>query len=390
MSQFQNLTGISLNGQADTRALYFNSGRMRNIRAVGSTCAFDYVLGNGAIAYWIVNATYATVSAAAANYDKGVKVPLTFVSMGSTNDPIPYTETAYVDCDNIVYAKNNTLNTLNTSWLAIDEDRLSLSQYVANITFANLLTLLNATGGTGIAATVTVLRAGTNNGDFVSSKTLKDAGLTFAATTILALAGGSSNQLAITTTAGAQGFTVVGTAQTANDLCTISATTAVASAALMKAIDVTLTSTGASAINTLEAARFTLSSNVKMGDWANAVCAKIDLNDSGHVTGLAGVVCAELQLPIAGVTGGAGTYGCFEAEIGMDGVSNGAGVSAMVVNVWGAQKADFDTKGFLFDITGVTKGTTKFYQDNNNAATQAVRCRINGEVKWLLFSDTSD
>lgn len=196
----------------------------------------------------------------------------------------------------------------------------------------------------------------------------------------------------ITVTAGAAyGMRVAMALQSSATVTTrafdVLATSTVDTAHLVTATNVDLTMNGTSAVNSVEASRVTLSSGVQMGTYANAFCAKIDLTDDGYVAGLAGVICAEINLPSNGVTGGSGTYTCFEAEIGMDGVSNGTPVSAMRVGVWGAQAADFDTNGYIFDIDGVTGASGKVFQPNTAAdATHALRIRIGGVPYYMMLT----
>jgi hypothetical protein len=61
-----------------------------------------------------------------------------------------------------------------------------------------------------IPCTVAVLRTGTNNTDFVTAKTLKDQGITTATETIMALAGGTTQQLLLTNTGTQHGLTIAG------------------------------------------------------------------------------------------------------------------------------------------------------------------------------------
>ena len=67
-----------------------------------------------------------------------------------------------------------------------------------------------------IPCDVAVLRTGTNNTDFVTAKTLKDQGITTAAATIVALAGGTTEQLLLTSTAAQKALTISSTAQTSD------------------------------------------------------------------------------------------------------------------------------------------------------------------------------
>jgi len=209
-------------------------------------------------------------------------------------------------------------------------------------------------------------------------------------TTIMSLSGGTSNQLAIVTTGAANGFSVVGTAQTTNDLCTIVAATNVTSAAIIKALDVTLTPGVLSASNMLETARFTLNSTVKIGDWANAVVGKIDFKTTGYVTGLAGAVCAEIDLPSTNPTGGSGTYTCFEGEmIVPTGFTSTVPVSFINLNLSGAGKANFDTNGFIMDLQGLSVATGKVFQANTaTAASHALRIRIGATPYYIMLTAT--
>jgi len=240
-----------------------------------------------------------------------------------------------------------------------------------------------------VSSTATILRTGTSESDFVSPKTLADAGLAFATNNILTLSGGTNAQLALTATTGSKGFAVTSTAQTQNDLNTISTSTAVTTSALMKALDVTMVTTGVSTNNMIEVARYTLSSEVKNGQWVNAVCAKIDFGATGYVTGVAGVVCAELDMPTTTPVGLAGTYTCFEAELNMAGLSGGVPISAMSVSVWGAHATDFDTNGYLFDISGVTYGAGGVFGSNSDTATRSLRIRVNGTPYYIMVAEAT-
>jgi len=152
---------------------------------------------------------------------------------------------------------------------------------------------------------------------------------------------------------------------------------------------INLVTTVASTVNQLEAMRVTLFADVQAGEWANAICAVVDLETSGFVQGLVGVVCAELDMPGSAACGANGTYSCYEAEINMPTSFTGGGVPVTFfsLNLWGAEKAQFDTSGLLFDITGVTVASGKFFQENTaTAATHALRCRIAGTLYYVMLT----
>jgi Tfp pilus assembly protein PilW len=165
-------------------------------------------------------------------------------------------------------------------------------------------------------------------------------------------------------------------------------TSSVATAVTLSSMTVAQYQTSASAVNSFEVAQISLTSAVQLGNYANAICGKIDLSTAGYCTGLAGVICAELDMPGGAVPGGNGTYTCFEAELNLPTSYSGGGVpvSAMVINVWGAQAAQFDTSGYIFDISGLTKAAHKVFQDSSRTASQALRIRVNGTPYYMLLS----
>ena len=118
-----------------------------------------------------------------------------------------------------------------------------------------------------------------------------------------------------------------------------------------------------------EALAVTLTSNVALGSYANAIFGKIDLQTTGLISGLAGVVCAELTMPGGTIAGGAGTYACFEAEINCPtGYDSTVPIAVFSINAWGAAVGKFDDSGYLFDLTGVTSGAAHIWYDNQKAA----------------------
>jgi hypothetical protein len=161
-------------------------------------------------------------------------------------------------------------------------------------------------------------------------------------------------------------------------------------AVVMRFDIIRLVNTAASAVNMIEVSRVELRSDVKMGTYANAICAVVNLGKTGYVGGALGVICAELNMPSTNPSGGSGTYWAFEGEINMPtGYTSTVPVAFFGLNAWGAAVAYFDSYGYLFDISGVTKGSGKFFQDNTQgAASQAVRCRINGTNYYVMLTAT--
>lgn len=166
----------------------------------------------------------------------------------------------------------------------------------------------------------------------------------------------------------------------------ITASSATATATLINTMKITQAMSGASDVNMAEVAQFIFESNIQVGNWANAVAAKMDFKTNGYMTGMAGVVCAELDLPLTATA--SGTYTCFQGEINYPGVQD-VPVSAMAINVWGAGAAAFDDYGLLFDINGVTEGAGHFLDAiADHAATHTIKLRIGGVTYYLLATDS--
>jgi len=134
--------------------------------------------------------------------------------------------------------------------------------------------------------------------------------------------------------------------------------------------------------------RINLDVNVALGGWANALKCSVDCKTNGRAAGLLTVINAELTMP--GSAGGAGTYAVYEAEVvcpaSWTGTNN---VSIFYIAASGATVTNFDTYGYLFDISGVTSGATSFWYTGTTAGTgdNVIRIRVNGADKWLLVAD---
>lgn len=151
------------------------------------------------------------------------------------------------------------------------------------------------------------------------------------------------------------------------------------------------THTGAMAI--AEALTSTVTSNVKMGAWANAIFGKIDFSTNGYIDGQAGVICAELDLPGSTITTGEGVYTAFQAELNCPAncVMNSAPIHVFQVNAWGTNKTQIDSVGYLFQLDGFTAGdTTKMITSDSLADDQGgsgevgIRIKIGSAVYYLL------
>ena len=129
-------------------------------------------------------------------------------------------------------------------------------------------------------------------------------------------------------------------------------------------------------------------SNVALGGWATSIFGKIDFQTAGKVTGIGSAICGELTM--AGGAVNDGTYAVYEAEINLPtSFSTDRPVSIMYINTWGAQKADFDTHGYLFDFQGIAVGASKFFQTNTTSTmTHSLRMRIGGVIYYIGLHST--
>ncbi len=140
----------------------------------------------------------------------------------------------------------------------------------------------------------------------------------------------------------------------------------------------TLTGAGASA----EAALSSITINAAAGTYTNAFCARTTYGASGKTTGYSGVICAEMNTSAGCVDG---TYVIYEAEaIFAANAVTGSAYAVFGVNVSGAQKANFDSNAFLFDIQGVTSNSGKFWYANKSVPFDAyLRIRV-GDTPYYI------
>lgn len=145
------------------------------------------------------------------------------------------------------------------------------------------------------------------------------------------------------------------------------------------------TLTGAGAVG--RTLRCTLNvSNITLGGWTNCARFLTDWKTSGQVTGLGSGICVEMTMQGGAVT--YGTYAVLELELVCPTSWSGTvPVSFIAAYLSGATAANFDSYGYLFDISGVTVGSGKFFQANTaGASTHALRCRINGTAYYAMVT----
>lgn len=176
--------------------------------------------------------------------------------------------------------------------------------------------------------------------------------------------------------------TPVTLAATTNYGLSIATTAAFVTASEYDAVKINAVQTGAAAIPV--ALRVNLESNVKLGSWANAIYASVDLKTAGGAAGMASAICGELTMG-AGAT--EGTFGVLEAEVNCPTSWTGTGpVSYLYLNSYGATKANFDTYGNFMWLTGATGASGKFL----SATSQTVRCYVGTANRYLFLSQIED
>lgn len=169
--------------------------------------------------------------------------------------------------------------------------------------------------------------------------------------------------------------------------------TCVATTGNVRAVEISATFTAAASANSIEALAVIVTSDVRTGNWCNAILGKVDYNDSGFVTGLAGAICAELDLP--DTTIGAGSYCCFEAELNcpanIDGLADTVPVAFITGNAWGSGVAEWQAEGYVFNFTGLgSVGASNIIQANTDQPTHAIRVLIDGTEYFMLMTTVNN
>jgi hypothetical protein len=100
--------------------------------------------------------------------------------------------------------------------------------------------------------------------------------------------------------------------------------------------------------------KFSMSTNVALGSFSNALKAEVTYGASGRTTGLGSAFVAEMTLS-AGTS--SGTYAPIEIELNMGGSgSTGTSTSLIYASVNGAAATTFDDNGFIMTLAGLTAG----------------------------------
>lgn len=140
-------------------------------------------------------------------------------------------------------------------------------------------------------------------------------------------------------------------------------------------------------------AKFTMTTNVALGSWSNALKAEVTYGASGRTTGLGSAMVAEMTLS-AGTS--AGNYALYEGELNLGtGALTGTATSLMYMSVNGADAATFDTNGYILNLQGLTGAENKVFDDaaeitNVNEITGGLRIKIGAADYYILLATAAD
>ncbi len=112
-----------------------------------------------------------------------------------------------------------------------------------------------------------------------------------------------------------------------------------------------------------------LSTNVALGGWSNAIKGEVTYGAAGKTTGLGSAIVAEMTLS-AGTSDG--TYSPVEIELNMGaGSSTGTASSLIYGSVNQTGTTAFDDSGYILNLQGLTAGATDAFRTGLTVATLA-------------------
>lgn len=135
--------------------------------------------------------------------------------------------------------------------------------------------------------------------------------------------------------------------------------------------------------------RFQLDTNVALGGWSNALKGVTVYGATGKTAGLGSAICAELTLSAGTVDG---TYAPLEIELNLGtGAKTGTQSSLIYASVNGDGKGEFDDKGVLLSLNGVSISANHLFQASAKSsinATHAMKIKVLG-VDYFIPCHTS-
>lgn len=134
-------------------------------------------------------------------------------------------------------------------------------------------------------------------------------------------------------------------------------------------------------------AKFDTTINSAAGSYTNALKANVSYGASGKTSGLGSSFVAELTLSAGTVDG---NYAPLEVELNVPAsASTGTATSFVYLSTQGANVAEMDTAGFLFNLQGLTAGSGKLLQTGTTLASAAatLRVKVGGTTYYLPLYD---
>ena len=133
--------------------------------------------------------------------------------------------------------------------------------------------------------------------------------------------------------------------------------------------------------------RSSMTTNVALGSYSNAIKGDVTYGASGSTTGLGSAILAEMTLS-AGTA--SGTYAPFEAELNLAaGASTGTQTSLLYLSVNQTGTTAFDDNGYLMSVQGLTANGADCFRTGltaatiNAATTAALRIRV-GSTDYFI------
>jgi len=129
-----------------------------------------------------------------------------------------------------------------------------------------------------------------------------------------------------------------------------------------------------------------LTTNVALGGWSNALKGEVTYGASGSTSGLGSAVVAEMTLSAGTVSG---TYAPLEIELNMgSNAPTGTSTSLVYASVNGTA-TNFIDSGHLLNLQGLGAAAAgKIFQENTSGASHSLRILIGSTPYYLLLSDT--
>ena len=347
-----------------------------------------------AVAGYAVSGVYQATDSGALYLNTGTVASATFTLMDTASTSLQLPEAATDASTTSGTSLALTMNTVNTGiGMSIALNGLTSGEGV----LLSHTTAVIADGGSMLRVTSSSIdTGGTTNGTLLD---LKSTGQ---------LAGTTARLDTILTTGTALSIISTGVMTTTGNLLTLTADSATTAAGILRINATGLSSGNAAVITTSSSStdggtsfepvkiattmtgvggvggRFksSLTTNVALGAWSNAIKGEVTYQASGKTTGLGSAILGEMTLS-AGTADG--TYAPLELELNLaTGALTGTQTSLIYAGVNGDDASTFDTSGNLLSVNGLTAGASNVFRTGltagtvNAACTAALRIKVDG------------